>query len=130
MMADLAAFPTGMRRTGWVLTVLMLLYPIDTFVAQRAIQQQMALDRASRQTEVDSTVVHFDLRNAAIHCGPVGWAGGWAFLIGCVWVFVSGGLWIYYRLTKRRLGESSRRAFLATVGGVIVVIAVMIFETY
>jgi hypothetical protein len=129
-MPESASFPAGMRRMGWVLAALMLLYPIDYYLAKRATYQMIAADRAAQRSAPASSGMQFDLRTATIHCGPVGWAGSWAFLIGAVWTLVASSLWIHYRLTSQRLTASSRRAFLVTAAGVAIVLAFMMIESY
>ena len=129
-MADFASFPAGMRRMGWVLATLMLLYPIDYYLAKRATYQMSAAERAARPSAPASSGMQFDLRTATIHCGPVGWAGSWAFLIGGVWTLVASGLWVNYRLANQRLAASSRSAFLVTAAGVAIVLAFMMIESY
>jgi hypothetical protein len=121
-----------MRRMGWIVAVTMLLYPLDYFLAKREFERMIAAERAARaarQPEPATSGMQFDLRTP-VHCGPIGWAGSWAFLIGSVWVLVAGGLWLYYRLTTRHLGASSGRAFLVTATAVAIVLAFMLIEAY
>src|SRR5437870_1120874 len=108
-----ASFPTAMRRAGWVLASLMALYPIDAFVEERAMRQLIAAERAAHPPQPASSGMQFELRTSTIHCGPLGWLGSWAFILGAVWVLVAGSLWLHYRLTARRLDTASRRAFAA-----------------
>jgi hypothetical protein len=113
---------------GWVLAGLMLLYPVDTFLAMRATREQFAAGRAAREAQAPSSGIQFDLRTPPLHCGPLGWAGAWAFMIGVVWVLVAGGLSLYYRLTKKAIARSSRRAFLVVAAGVATVVGTLILE--
>ena len=126
--AEPAVFPRGARRMGWVLAGLMLLYPIDAILAERASRQVLAKQRAEQLAKPVGSGMQFDVRTMSIHCGPLGWAGAWAFLLGSVWALVAGSLWFYYRLNGRILGDSSRRAFLVVLSGVAMVVGVLTIQ--
>jgi hypothetical protein len=128
--ADSVSFPANMRRVGWILASLMLLYPIDTFMAQRAVRQQVAAELEAQRAQAPSSGVRFELNTGTLHCGPVGWAGAWAWAFGAVWTIVAGGLWLYYWLTKRALATSSRHAFIVVACGVVAVLGVLLLESF
>ena len=117
-----------MRRMGWLLTATMLLYPVDYALTKRLIDRMIAAERAARPPEPASSGMQFDLHSGPHHCGPLGWAGTWAFLIGSLWVLTAGSLWIKYRQSARPLDAQSRRVFLVTASGVVTVLAFMLIE--
>ena len=123
--AEPAAFPVTMQRRGWVLAGLMLLYPLDAFLAWRATRDHPV---AAREAQAPSSGIQFDLRTTPLHCGPLGWAGAWAFLLGVGWALVAGGLSLYYRLTNKSLATSSVRALVAVVLGAAIVVGTIILE--
>ncbi len=126
---ELASLPKGMCVMGWVLASLMMLYPVDTILAARAIRQIVAAERAEQQASPPTSGMHFDLRTPATHCGPLGWAGAWGFILGVVWMCVAGALWLYYRLTGRMLAKRSRRAFIIVTCGVAIVFGSLLAES-
>jgi hypothetical protein len=119
-----------MRRVGWILTGLMLLYPVDAILSERATRQLLAAERAAQQARPPTSGMQFDLRTSGIHCGPLGWAGAWAFLLGVVWALVANGLWLHYRLDGRSLATSSRYALVVVVAGVAVVLVALMAQYY
>jgi hypothetical protein len=123
-----ATFPKGMRVTGWVLASLMILYPVDAVLTARAFRQLRAAERVVHRPSVPTSGMQFDLRTPATHCGPLGWAGAWGFMLGTIWAIVAGGLWLYYRINGRGLTASSRRTFYVVACLVAAVLGVVVME--
>jgi hypothetical protein len=74
---------------GWLLTTMMLLYPIHACIVVRA-----DLEFARQHPESQ-----FNLRAIVMHDTVFGWAGAWGAALGIVWLAVAIGLWIYYRIS-------------------------------
>ena len=126
--AEAAHFSGAMRRIGWLLTAMMLLYPVDSVLSKRQMDRMIAAERAARPPEPASSGTQFDLDPGPYHCGPLGWAGAWAFLIGSLWVLTAGSLWLKHRQAARPLDALSRRAFVVTASGVIAVFVFILLE--
>jgi hypothetical protein len=108
-----------MRAMGWLLTTMMLLYPIHACVVVRA-----DLEFARQHPESQ-----FDLRTIVMHDTVFGWAGAWGAALGIVWLAVAIGLWIYYRISGRTLSRKSRRPLIGILIGLLVVASGLVAET-
>jgi hypothetical protein len=114
----------GVRRAGWVLAITMLLYPVDMAHSWWVLRPF----RAAEPPAVATSGMQFELRSMAIHCGPVGWVGAWAWLFGLVWLAVSGALCLARHRSDGRMEPSTRRVLLSVAASLCLVLACMAAE--
>ena len=106
---------------------MMFLYPIHAVLVEMA-RRELDSQCASETVYRSATGQGFDLRHASRHDTVFGFFGGWGFLLGNLWLFVAAGLWFHYWRAGHRLAAASRRAFIAVLTGVAVVLSTLLVE--
>ena len=113
-----ASLSPAMRRVGWVLATGMLLYPIDTALAWWTVPELRAAEPGS-----------VGLQMMTIHCGPLGWAGAWASLLGLLWLAVAIPRSIAGRHVGNRFAGATWRVLLAVGAGLLLVASAVLFDS-
>jgi hypothetical protein len=112
-----------MRRTGWFLAVIMLLYPVDSAHSWWLLRQHRLVE-----LQPPTSGMQFDLGRMVIHCGPVGWAGAWACLLGLLWLSVALGLCFAHYRKGEGFEPATRNVLLGVLASLSIVFGVAVIE--
>jgi hypothetical protein len=106
----------------------MLLYPIDTALAWWVTVRELDRQRDVEIVIPSGSGVQMDLRHMAIHCGPIGWAGAWSWVLGILWMICGSALCLVRSRGGRRVEAQTSRSLVAVLSGILIVLAAVGLE--